>query len=96
MTTLTSRVEGVLEKAKILDAYFEEHGVPYPSFDENALDQLPQELQGYRWAFANEANDLKKLMRGPLMTVLDTASNVSHDKARVAQCLSATTLAPNR
>ena len=78
MTTLTDRAEAILALAKKLDAHLEQNNLPYPSFDENdSLDALPTELQEQRWALADASNDLKKLMRGPVMHAIDVAMSVS-------------------
>lgn len=77
MSTLTARAELILAKAKQLDAIIEANNLPYPSFDNDVLDRLPKDLQAHRWAIANDANDLKRLMRGPVMQTLDIAHSVS-------------------
>ena len=76
MASLTSRAEAILTQAKKLDAYLENNKIPYPSFDDDTLDQLPDELQDDRWALANSSNDLKKLARGAAMGTMDTALSV--------------------
>ena len=68
--------EAILAQAKELDAYLESHDIPYPSFDEDTLDRLPNELQDNRWALANSSNALKKLTRGAAMGTMDTAVSV--------------------
>ncbi|KAI0509541.1 O-methyltransferase-domain-containing protein [Xylaria bambusicola] len=73
MPSLTSLAEGLLARAKKLDAYLEAHNIPYPSFDEDTLDQLPNELQDERWALGNDANELKQLSRGAAHATLDCA-----------------------
>lgn len=69
--------ERILARAKKLDAYLEAQNIAYPSFDDDTLDQLPNELQDERWALANDANELKQLSRGPAQTTLDCSLNVS-------------------
>ena len=68
--------EAILAQAKKLDADLERHNIPFPSFDEDTLDQLPDELQDERWALANSSNGLKKLVRGATMGTLDTTLSV--------------------
>ena len=68
--------EAILAQAKKLDGYLETNQIPYPSFDEDTLDQLPDELQDDRWALANSTNELKKLARGAAMGTMDTAFSV--------------------
>ena len=68
--------EAILAQAKKLDAYLETNKIPYPSFDEDTLDQLPDELHDDRWALANSTNELKKLARGAAMGTMDTALSV--------------------
>ena len=68
--------EAILAQAKKLDGYLESNKIPYPSFDEDTLDQLPDELQDDRWALANSTNELKKLARGAAMGTMDTALSV--------------------
>ena len=68
--------EAILAQAKKLDAYLESNNVSYPSFDDDTLDQLPDELQDDRWGLANSCNELKKLARGAAMGTMDTALNV--------------------
>ncbi|KAL8831167.1 MAG: hypothetical protein Q9191_001009 [Dirinaria sp. TL-2023a] len=76
MPSLTSMAEATLAHAKKLDAYLESNNISYPSFDEDTLDQLPDELQDDRWALANSSNELKKLARGAAMGTMDTALSV--------------------
>lgn len=78
MPSLTSVAEGILAQAKKLDAYLESNNIPYPSFDEDTLDKLPDKLQDDRWALANSSNELKKLARGAAMGTMDTALNVGN------------------
>ncbi|KAI8635443.1 O-methyltransferase-domain-containing protein [Xylariaceae sp. FL1651] len=73
MPSLTSMAESILARAKKLDAYLEAQNIAYPSFDDDTLDQLPDELQDERWALANDANELKQLSRGAAQTTLDCA-----------------------
>ena len=68
--------EAALAHAKRLDAYLESNNIPYPSFDEDTLEQLPDVLQDERWALANSSNELKKLARGAAMGTVDTALSV--------------------
>jgi hypothetical protein len=75
--SLTDRAKIILAQAEHLDAYFENHGLAYPSFDEDTLDYLPPDLQDMRWSLANHANDMKKLVRGPIVCAMDIALNVS-------------------
>jgi len=77
MVSLTARAESILAQAKQLDAILEANQLPYPSFDNDPLAQLPKESQDLRWAIANESNDLKKLMRGPVMHTMDIAHSAS-------------------
>lgn len=65
--------ESILAQAKKLDAYLEAQNLACPSFDDDTLDQLPDELQDERWAFANDVNELKQLSRGATQTTLDCA-----------------------
>jgi len=76
MPSLTSMAEAILTRAKKLDSYLESNNISYPSFDEDTLDQLPDELQDDRWALANSSNELKKLTRGAAMGTMDTALSV--------------------
>lgn len=76
MPSLTSMAEATLAHAKKLDAYLESNNIPYPSFDEDTLERLPDELQDDRWALANSSNELKKLARGAAMGTMDTALSV--------------------
>lgn len=76
MPSLTSRAEAILVQARKLDAYLESKSIPYPSFEEDTLDQLPDELKDDRWALANSTNELKKLARGAVMGTLDMALSV--------------------
>ncbi|KAI1763929.1 O-methyltransferase-domain-containing protein [Hypoxylon sp. FL1150] len=73
MPSLTSMAESILARAKKIDAYLEEHNIACPSFEDDTLDQLPDELQDERWALANDANELKQLSRGAAQTTLDCA-----------------------
>ena len=68
--------ETILAQAKKLDAHLESNKIPYSSFEEDTLDQLPDELQDDRWALANSSNELKKLSRGAAMGTIDLALNV--------------------
>lgn len=79
MPSLTSMAESILAQAKKLDAYLEAQNLACPSFDDDTLDQLPDELQDERWAFANDVNELKQLSRGATQTTLDCAFSVSSD-----------------
>lgn len=79
MPSLTSLAEGILARAKKLDTYLEAHNIAYPSFDDDTLDQLPDELQDERWALANDVNELKQLSRGAAQGTLDCALNVSRN-----------------
>ena len=76
MPSLTSMAEAILARAKKLDAYLESKDIPYPSFDEDTLDRLPDELQDDRWALANASNDLKKLACGAAMNIMDMSFSV--------------------
>ena len=76
MPSLTSMAEASLVQAKRLDAYLESNNIPYPSFEEDTLDRLPDGLQDERWALANSSNELKKLVRGAGMGAMDTAFSV--------------------
>ncbi|KAJ3578712.1 hypothetical protein NPX13_g1853 [Xylaria arbuscula] len=73
MPSFTSMAETILARAKKLDAYLETHNIAYTSFEDDTLDQLPDELQDERWALANDANELKQLSRGAAHTTLDCA-----------------------
>ena len=74
--SLAARAEAILVQARKVDAYLEERGLPYPSFDNDPLDELPGELQDTRWSLANASNDLKRLARGAKMNTIDIALNV--------------------
>ena len=76
MTSLTSRAEAILAQAKKLDAYLESNQIPYPTFDEDTLEQLPDELQDERWVLASSSNELKKLARGATFSTIDLALSV--------------------
>lgn len=84
MSSLTARAELILAQAKQLDAILEANNLDYPTFDNNVLDQLPKDLQAHRWAIANDTNDLKRLMRGPVMQTMDIAHSVSAAKKSAA------------
>ncbi|KAI0381139.1 O-methyltransferase-domain-containing protein [Hypomontagnella monticulosa] len=73
MASLTSMAEAILTRAKKLDAYLEANNIAYPSFDDDTLEQLPNDLQDERWAFANNVNELKQLSRGATQSTLDSA-----------------------
>ncbi|KAI1275183.1 O-methyltransferase-domain-containing protein [Xylaria sp. FL0933] len=73
MPSLTSKAERILARAKKLDAYLEAQNIASPSFDDDTLDQLPDELQDERWALANEVHELKQLSRGAAQSTLDCA-----------------------
>ncbi|KAI0538357.1 O-methyltransferase-domain-containing protein [Xylaria digitata] len=75
MPSFTSLAETILARAKKLDAYLEAQNIAYPSFDDDTLDKLPDELQDERWALANDADKLKQLSRGAEQTTLDCALN---------------------
>ncbi|KAI2615513.1 O-methyltransferase-domain-containing protein [Hypoxylon sp. NC1633] len=68
MSSLTSIAESILARAKKLDAYLEAQNIAYPSFNDDTLEQLSDELQEERWALANDANELKQLSRGAIDT----------------------------
>ena len=76
MASLTSRAEAILAQAQKVDAYLEEKNIPYPSFEEDTLENLPLDLQGVRWSLANDTNDLKKLTRGAVMHTMDITMSV--------------------
>ncbi|KAI0171950.1 O-methyltransferase-domain-containing protein [Hypoxylon sp. FL1284] len=73
MPSLTSMAEAILARAKKIDAYLESRNIAYPSFDQDTLDQLPDELQDKRWALSNDVDELKQLSRGPAQSTLDVA-----------------------
>ncbi|KAI1292423.1 O-methyltransferase-domain-containing protein [Xylaria venustula] len=75
MPSLTSFAERIVARAKKLDAYLETNNIAYPSFEDDTLDLLPDELQDERWALANDLNELKQLSRGAAPTTLDCALN---------------------
>jgi len=75
--SLTARAEALLVAAKELDKHLEDKGIPYPDFNKIDLDGLPADVQEIRFALGNQANDLKKLMRGPVMHTIDVAMGVS-------------------
>lgn len=76
MPSLTSMAEAILVRARCIDAYLEAERIAYPSFDEDTLRQLPNELQDERWALANLVNEMKQLTRGAEMRPFDVAFNV--------------------
>lgn len=75
--SLTSRVEALLAQAKKLDACLEANGISFPSFEEDTLDCLPEELQIERHSLTNASNELTTLLRGAQWSVLDTCYAVS-------------------
>jgi hypothetical protein len=77
MPSLTSIAESILARAKKLDTYLEVQNIAYPSFDDDTLDKLPDELQDERWALANDVSELKQLSRGAAQSTLDCALSVS-------------------
>jgi hypothetical protein len=76
MPSLTSLAEGILTRAKKIDAYLESQSIAYTSFDEDTLESLPHDLQDERWALSNDAHQLKQLSRGATQSTLDTALSV--------------------
>jgi hypothetical protein len=76
--TFTDRARAILARAELLDAYLANNGLSSPSFDEDTLDALPSQVQDLRWSLANDANDIKKLARGPVVSAMDIALSVCH------------------
>lgn len=83
--SLTALAEAMLTRAKRIDAWLQDHGESSPSFDNDTLDALPEELQGERWALANSANDMKRLARGAETSMVDDALSVSCPLGRRGQ-----------
>lgn len=80
--SLTLLAEGMLARAKKIDACLLDHGESSTSFDKDTLDALSEELQDERWALANSANEMKRLARGAETSMVDAALTVSrrHDQ----------------
>ena len=75
--SLTSMVEGLLAQAKQIDAYLAETKMSTPTWEHDTLADLPAELQDVRATLSNDANSFAKLVRGPVLTAMDIAFNVS-------------------
>ena len=64
MTSLTSLAEKALESAKSLDAYLQQQGLPYTSFDNDSLRGIPAELRAERDVLVDTSHTLKRLALG--------------------------------
>ena len=64
MPSLTSLAEKALESAKKLDAHLEQRGLPYTSFEDDTLRDMPQELRAERDVLVDSSHTLKRLALG--------------------------------
>jgi hypothetical protein len=88
MTSLASRAQELLAQAKQLDRILEQNNIPYPSFDNDALEQLPEDAQRLRWNLLDNSHNLRQLVRGARLSGLDIAFSVcSFLKSFVIACL---------
>ncbi|KAJ6784555.1 hypothetical protein PWT90_10066 [Aphanocladium album] len=71
MPSLVSLAEQLLAQAKKLDAALNRNSIPAPSFDEDTLEQLPQEAQQLRWDLLDTSDVIRQLTRGARLTGLD-------------------------
>ncbi|KAF2205447.1 putative O-methyltransferase [Delitschia confertaspora ATCC 74209] len=72
MCTLTEIAEGILARAKKLDAHTASVGLPSTHFFYDTLTDLPEEIEEERKALVNATQDLKRLALGPVGTLLET------------------------
>ncbi|KAL9106114.1 MAG: hypothetical protein Q9227_008814 [Pyrenula ochraceoflavens] len=75
MPSLTSFAETLLASAKEVDAELEACGIPFPSFDNDTLEQLPLEAQKKRWKLMDASNQFQQLTRGAALSTYDIAWN---------------------
>ena len=59
-----------------MDAALEKDGIPYPTFDEDTLDQLPYEFRDDCRSLVNSCEELKKLAFGATSSIMDVGLNV--------------------
>lgn len=77
MPSLTSLAQDLVARAQKIDAHLEENNIPYPSFENDTLEDLPPDVQALRWELANASHEFKQLTRGAIMSGWDIAFNVS-------------------
>lgn len=77
MPSLVSIAEELLAQAKKIDALLEKSGTPYPSFDHDTLETLPDDAQKLRRELADTSHTIRQLARGARLSGLDIAFSVS-------------------
>lgn len=76
MPSLTSLAEEILANAKRLDEHLDSQKQPSPSFDHDALVNLPPQLDSARKALIDSTHTLKQLTQGPVLATIDIMFNV--------------------
>lgn len=76
MPSLTSLAEEILANAKRLDEHLASQKQPSPSFDHEALINLPTQLESARNALIDSTHTLKQLAQGPVLATVDIMFNV--------------------
>lgn len=76
MPSLVLLAEQLLAQAKELEAVLDRSNIPGPSFEDDTLEQLPQEAQQLRWNLLNTSDVIRQLTRGARLTGLDISFSV--------------------
>ena len=76
MPSLVSLAEKLLAQATRIDEILEQNNIPYPSFDTDTLESLPDDAQKLRWDLLDTSHDFRQLVRGARLSGLDIAFGV--------------------
>jgi hypothetical protein len=76
MPSLVSLAEELLAHAKKFDEILEQNNIPYPSFDKDTLESLPDDAQKLRWDLLDTSHNFRQLVRGARLSGLDIAFGV--------------------
>ena len=77
MPSLVSLAEELLAQARKIDEALEQNGIPYPSFDHDTLETLPEDAQKLRKELSDTSHTIRQLVRGARLSGLDLAFSVS-------------------
>jgi len=77
MPSLTEIAEGILAGAKRLDGYTSSKGLPFTSFANNTLSDLPDDIEDCRKALVDSTQEFKQLVHGPVGLLMEVLFLVS-------------------
>lgn len=82
MPSLVALAEDLLAQTKQLDSVLKARGVQQPSFDNDPLDELPEDVQRLRKKMTDTSHVIRQLAQGPKAAGLEIAFNVSFTLAQ--------------